>query len=703
MSSQLLRTFCACTLLACLLVPAARLARAGDGLPKAIVTVDSPGPFEAVAATYLAQGLRKLYGQAVPLNPKGVELSPKLTDVILVGAAAVEAGAISKAELEKLKPDGFVVRSKGGRVALAGYRQSGTQYAASALLEKLGYRYYPGKVVVEKPAAASIPEMDFSDKPFFAYRTIYAWQLGGSVRDEMMGDPLKAENPEIFNTGQKYQLFWQHNTGYLVPAALYFEEHPEYFSLKTDGTRYRAKGDSYQHICLSHPDVIRIATQRLLKWIELQPQRRYFWIHVGDGSEWCQCKRCKAMDVFPGNYSDRLLTWANQLARAVKKKYPDKTLVLAAYCGTELAPVKARPESNLLIFYCPYWGVALGMNYPMTAPCNAEALKQFNGWHKVAGDQMALYDYNMGYVCSWDAMAEKIQWAAKKGLKGVYLCGRPSNFKNLFVFMTSKLLWDPSLDPEALKKEFVGVTYGPAAPHVMEYLTLIKNRLQQGSYPRGVHDRTIPAEFYDDGVYEKGVALFDKMIEAAAGDERLSKALAAEKKLFVQDRKRAVAIAKRRAVPTPPTAEPEKIENGVRIPAAAFEGGFPFKEFSWQTPTKRENVRAVYAAQCARPHEMRAAFELDAPAGGAATLKIEAQGGDKDLKPDLALRITINCQGVFEGEAGFIKRGWSWETFPIPKGVLRKGKNVIQIENVSPSPRIDHFWCMIVEARILLE
>ena len=81
--------------------------------------------------------------------------------MILVGKAAVQTGAIRQAELEKLRPDGFVVRSKDGQVALAGARDSGTLYATIALLEKAGYRYYaPTFQVVPKATSPVLPNFE---------------------------------------------------------------------------------------------------------------------------------------------------------------------------------------------------------------------------------------------------------------------------------------------------------------------------------------------------------------------------------------------------------------------------------------------------------------------------------------------------------------------------------------------------------------
>ncbi|HOL67147.1 MAG TPA: DUF4838 domain-containing protein [bacterium] len=352
---------------------------------------------------------------------------------------------------------------------------------------------------------------------------------------EKLGDPTKALTPEIFKA--EGTLWLDHTSGYLVPKYLYYDQHPEYFALRTSGQRIpKTTRDSYIHLCLSHPDVVRIATERMLGWIRLQPDKTYFCVTQGDGLDWCQCENCRAMDVQPGNYSDRLLKFVNKLARAVQAEFPEKILLTAAYCGTDVAPLKEKPERNVWVMYAPYWGLALSEVHPLTHPANAEALSQLNGWLKVAPENMAIYDYNMYYCPSWDAMAEKLKYYAARGIRGVWFCGEPMNFRDLFhQVVRVEMMKDPNQDPEKLKRDFVQASYGPAAPYVMEYLNLVKERLQKG-YPRGIHNRHMPLEFYtDENVGERCRLLFEKMIAACDGLPALKKKFVAERDMFVND------------------------------------------------------------------------------------------------------------------------------------------------------------------------
>jgi len=512
-----------------------------------------------------------------------------------------------------------------------------------------------------------------------------------------LADPRKGLDPEIFKGGT---LWLDHSAGYMVPKYQYYDEHPEYYAKRLNGKRIpKSTRDSYIHLCMSNPDVVKISTERMLGWMRLQKDKKFFCVTQGDGPDWCQCKQCKAMDVEVGNYSDRMLKFVNHIARAAKEEFPDKVLLTLAYVGADLAPVQEKPEENVWVMYCPFWGVALSMVHPLTHPSNAEALKQLEGWLKVAPDNMAIYDYNMKFCPSWDAMAEKLRWYSEEGIRGIWFCGSPSCFRDLFEHVVRKeMIRDPNQDPEKLKSDYVNAKYGAAAPHVMEYLTLLKQQLEKG-YPRGMHNHHMPAEFYlEDGFGEKCLKLFAKMIEASGANAGLGKKFQSERAMFARDQKVALAAKERRGKYNP--TAPEKVDGGIRLPATAFVNGRGPMKYGWFCEPR--TAMLVYATKGPHPTSMKAEFDLDAVPARAA-LKMEAQDADKDYPPSTPIRITINNRKVFEGPCEFMKRGWSWRSFAIEKGILKKGTNTIEVTNTMDSARIDHYWLMMAEAQIVWE
>jgi hypothetical protein len=86
------------------------------------------------------------------------------------------------------------------------------------------------------------------------------------------------------------------------------------------GKRDAPAPDARTNLCLTNPTVWRISTERALEWIAMQKDRRFFWIADADASA-CECPQCLKADYQPGYDSDRMLTWVNTVARAVKEKY----------------------------------------------------------------------------------------------------------------------------------------------------------------------------------------------------------------------------------------------------------------------------------------------------------------------------------------------------------------------------------------------
>jgi len=763
---------------------------------QAILTGAPPDQFEILAARELAHHLKLMCGVDLSINPGGLTTSPEVPAVLLIGRrAALAAGMISAAELEQVKYDGFVVRVHGGRVAIAGYRGRGTVYGAYRFLEKLGYRWYARDCqLVPKLAETVVAPFAIADRPFFDLRGLSDWQIGGSrahPADIADVKPLEENAGAWMN---------HHTAGFLVPTRLYLAEHPEYYALGTDGKRGpkdpKVFGKPPEDVpamavmlCTSNPDVVRISTERTLQWLRSNPHARYFSISQGDSCDWCQCDKCRALDAEPGRYADRMLVWVNHIARAVKQEFPDKVLWTLAYCGSEMPPLRETPEENVRVFYCPYWGVALSMVHPLTHPANREAYLQFVGWREKAPGSLGIFDYNIGNVMSWDAVCEKIAWYARQGVRDIWLCGTPQCFSAMSIYLFGRLMWDPSLDPEALKREFVAAYYGPAAPHVLAYLDLVKARFAQG-FPFGMHDTSMPAAYYDSASVARTMELFEAMKAAvkerpdlvarietefelwlssylnavSLADERLpaierecilgfiqkrltkmladeadleQKAVKATDEKQKADLERKLAQARkavrqilgsaagltvpREADPVavarefladpraaqakyqhhekPGATAPEKLPNGLRFSASCFSRGHsPFMQ-SWHCAPKLAMV--IYTPKTPRSSRMRAEFEVEqAPAAGA-VLKIEGQDSDKDLLPPARIRITVNGREIHKGDCGFIHRGWSWRDFDLAPGILKPGKNVLEIENIGESGRMDCYWFGLSEAQIL--
>jgi len=330
-----------------------------------------------------------------------------------------------------------------------------------------------------------------------------------------------------------------HSSGYLVPKDLYYDKHPEYYSMLADGKRIAKDAFSYHRtpLCLSNPDVTRISIERALRWVAKQPQKKYFPITYGDIGAWCQCPACRKLDPAPGQYATRLLTWVNAVAREVGKKYPDKIITTFAYGGTDAAPPKVRPEKNVWVIAAvgfaglPFW------HHDLAAGRAKGSVDKIDAWLKIAPDQVAVCEYEGQYYPAMvDTIAGKARFYARKGIRYVFFTyGRPANFVWLWRELYPKLLFDPTQDAHAIAREAIRAHYGPAAEPMQAYFDLCHRRYQETRKTPLEEGGGYPVGFYSPQFTDEAIACFERAVQAAAGQGRLAGEIAAEQTKFVMD------------------------------------------------------------------------------------------------------------------------------------------------------------------------
>lgn len=504
---------------------------------KNIYVSKSGARLDLQAANQLAQGLHQLYAIKISITRE----LPEEGSVIAIGKkSAFDLKIINADKLKEVMPGGYIIRTRGGRIAIAGDNGYTTKYGVIAFLAKLGLRQYgyglmsTRKVIhLAKPKDRLIPALQIKSKPAMPYR-IYAtrpeWAEANKALDVL--------NPELKG---KTDQWIDHSAGYLVPKDVYYDEHPEYYSILKDGKRIAKKGFSYHRtpLCLSNPDVTKISIERALKWVELQPEKTYFPISYGDTGLWCQCENCKKLDPAPGENATRLLKWVNAVARAIGEKYPDKIILTYAYGGSDKAPPKIRPEKNVwMIASISGWGSTGFFDHIMAQNQMKGNTQKLAGWLEIAPGQLSVCEYIGGtYIAATaDSMAGRIRHYKKIGIIGIpFSFGHPLNFRPLWMYLYRRLMWDPEQDVTALTRDFALHYYGPAGEGMADYLDLLHQRYQEtlknkdklkGGYPEG---------FYSKVFTDKAIAAFRKARTAGKGNPKLYKEICKETKMFIMD------------------------------------------------------------------------------------------------------------------------------------------------------------------------
>src|ERR1051325_9464804 len=242
------------------------LAAKGKSSYRIVIATNAPAS-ERYAAEELQRYLEKLSGAKLPII---TDAEPPSSREILLGDNTHLQKPGLKLEAEKLGAEGFTLRTDHDRVIILGGKPRGTLYGVYALLEeKLGVRWFtPELEVAARTNRLLLPRLNETRIPALEYREVF-WR-------EMMRDADFACRHRL--NGHHYGLTekhggrpavyfpFVHSLDQLIPPDLY-QEHPEYFPLIKGE---RKKG--YVQRCLSNPEVLKLAIQRVREWIKQHPE-----------------------------------------------------------------------------------------------------------------------------------------------------------------------------------------------------------------------------------------------------------------------------------------------------------------------------------------------------------------------------------------------------------------------------------------------
>jgi hypothetical protein len=447
-------------------------------------------------------------------------------DLVLVGDSKLIQKLALRIPFERLGSEGFVLRTAGNELVIAGGRQRGTLYGVYTFLEKLGCRWFTRDLsVIPKKSTLTVEPFDEMQKPAFEYRDTSfreAFDRDWAARNKMNGSSMNLDE----STGGKVGYYPFVHTSYLIlPPDKYFKDHPEYYAL-VDGKR-RSEG---AQLCLTNPEVLRLAIETVLKWIEQHPEASIYSVSQNDCEGWCECDHCQRVEEEEGGaHSGPILRFVNAVAAEVAKQHPEKLIDTLAYWYTEAPPLKVRPLPNVRIRLCPI-GACEAHAY---ANCKDDAyfLNHLRGWSAIT-NQLYIWHYvtNFSHYLlpfpDFDELAADIPMYRKHGVAGIYLEGDYAEGgggenAELRSYVMARLLWNPSVDVNKIINEFMTAYYGQAARPMHAYFDLLHRQVRPAPQGKGHHMwiYTNPgAPYLSEDFLVQSLKLFHEA-EAAAEDD----------------------------------------------------------------------------------------------------------------------------------------------------------------------------------------
>lgn len=423
-----------------------------------------------------------------------------------------------------LGADGFVIRSVGDRVYIAGPGARGTMYGCSAFLESLGVRWFT-PTVTSAPAKPTITlaPINVREVPAFEYREPFFAEAFG--KDWAARLRLNGNTPALDeSTGGKvaYAEF-VHTFDSLIPQSL-FDTHPEYFPL-IDGKRT----GGYVQRCLSNPDVLSRAIAGVKRAFAARPDAVIMSVSQNDCGSWCQCDQCKAITEKFGAHSGLYLWFVNQVAEAIEQDHPGKLVDTLAYQFTEAPPRGIAPRPNVRVRLCP---IAVCEAHPYERcdfPATREYVANLAAWSAITST-LYIWHYNTDFANylmpfpDFDEFPADLRLYQRSGVKGVffqgaYAPGGGGSDGELRSYVMAKILWDPALDADALVTEWMQGVYGPAWKPMREWFDLLHQRARVPQNHLRIYDPPSDA-FFPPEVRAAGDRLFDQAAMLATSDQQ---------------------------------------------------------------------------------------------------------------------------------------------------------------------------------------
>lgn len=461
-----------------------------------IVLADDASPSTRHAAEELQRFLEEMTGAKLPIVSDRQPAGP--CEILLGDSAHLRSLVGMAIDFAKLGAEGYVLRTSGRRLVIAGGKERGTMYGVYGLLEDhLGCRWFaPGVSRIPKTPRLVVGTIDETKIPALEYREPLlhdCFDGDWCARNRMNSSSgrLEAKHGGKIRFGNG---FFCHTFDTLVPPKKYFAEHPEYFSL-VKGKRQK----DHTQLCCTNEEVIRLCTETILAAMKAQPDAFVFSVSQNDWDAHCECDKCQALAKQEESPIGPVLALVNRVAEAAGKQFPGKAVETLAYQWTRHPPRSMRPLPNVIIRLCP---IECCFSHPLSTcphPSNRSFCEDLVGWAKIC-NRLWIWDYTTNFrhyllpFPNRHTRKPNIQFLAANHVRGIFeedTYNTPrSEMAELDGYLAAKLLWDPEYDADRAIREFLAGFYGKAAPKVDRYLKLIASRTDRADVHARIFDET---------------------------------------------------------------------------------------------------------------------------------------------------------------------------------------------------------------------
>ncbi len=442
---------------------------------------------------HAAQELKTYYKQATGYelkteNDNGVSYDENAS-YFSVGRTDLLATSGIEVSYNELGRDGYKIVRKNRNLYMCGGGDYGTLYSVYEFLhQNFGFEpYAPDEIYIGKFESVKLIDFNFTDKPAFDDRCGGYWVATSD--DEFAAKWRVYASYQNKHNGTVWGS-WGHSCYMFCNPVTYYADHRDWYSDKIGNNGYPCQ------LCYTNTEMREVFLQNLKERILFRDDVEYFMIGLNDYIDcYCTCETCtaRAEEI---KYSGIIIEFVNYLAKEVSswlKEIGDERnvkLIILGYYEWELPPVKLNDggeyvpvcdsvicEPNVGVMIAPIYS-DFGKEY-LDEEHNARSREAFLGWSAICDNLMVWsYSTNFNLCFEWfdnfDVIQKNYQMFRDLGLTLVFdEAGAEWNQSNAFQIMigyvNSKLFWNPDLNAEQLRDDFMRHYYKDAYPMIKEY------------------------------------------------------------------------------------------------------------------------------------------------------------------------------------------------------------------------------------------
>lgn len=451
-----------------------------------IIISEHAATSEAYAAEELQTNVWKIGKVTLPIVKSNAVPGGKAVVIGSLTTPAVKARA-TELGLEEGEDDIIAMKTLGGNLYLAANSPRATLYSVYHFLyDQLDARWYwPGEnggrddgTYLTPRASYELPKIEWRYRPRFRYREMSQCGYHGHVPTErwLVRQGLNAGCQSGVRGGMRDYFIRAAGTHSIGVNASEFEKHPDWFSL-IDGKRVK-EGEAG---CWSNPGFTEAMVERLLK---LSADADLLNAFIYDTTLRCQCPDCtNEPDV-----SSRFYNYYRKLTEKARTANPKLKVAALAYQEYRAVPKHAPCDWLEYVEYCQYNRCYVHKLDDPDCGINRKSMEEIGRW--AGKTPVAIYGYQFDifnkamFVPFWNMLADEVKTYARCGrvvrMKTEMPIARPpkrpyeqwSHVKfRIPYYIYAKMVWDPSLDPNDILRDWCDHVYGPGAKPMFDYLT----------------------------------------------------------------------------------------------------------------------------------------------------------------------------------------------------------------------------------------